>query len=167
MVQLPCNPAEILNEHAREHDHEQIQFANMTARYPDVVFKETGTMSVTRSNHAELTLSLHALQRTPTNVSCEIGVSKGLCWLCQHYIHYLMTYSDIKILVSENQGKVHSGWSIPDHTPEAVSALIRGTINNEIREIQETILARKKSDSFPRDKQGSDFDNDEDLDFSD
>lgn len=54
-----------------------------------------------------------------------------------------------RILVSENQGKIHRGWALPPETSNAVEGAMRLLIQLEINEIRESIIARRRSDSFP------------------
>lgn len=53
------------------------------------------------------------------------------------------------IVYSENQGKIHAGWAMPPGAPDAVKEKMRELIEWEIRDIRETIIARRRSDSFP------------------
>lgn len=78
-----------------------------------------------------------------------IGVSKRLCWLCQQFVESLFRLENLRMLVSENQGKIHPGWAMPPGTPDAVEAWMRELIESEVREIRKKVIARRRSDSFP------------------
>lgn len=54
---------------------------------------------------------------------------------------------------------MHSGWSIPSESPEMVNSAMIDLIEIEILGIREIIIARKRSDSFPRDSQGLGLEN--------
>lgn len=61
----------------------------------------------------------------------------------------LFRLENLRMLVSENQGKIHPGWAMPSGTPDAVEAWIWELIESEVREIRRRVIARRRSDSFP------------------
>ena len=116
------------------------------------------------SEHCELTLALHHSDSPNSSQALEIGISKRSCWLCQQFLGSLSKCMASRILVSENQGKVHSGWAMPPRTPESVKEEMCGLIDWEIHDIRERVIARRRSDSFPNsDREGetSEFSDDE------
>ncbi len=118
-------------------------------KYPDIIVATTNNATVTTSDHCELTLALNAIKSGPTLAPIKIGVSKRICWLCKQYLDFLSESKGVRILISENQGKVHSGWRVPACTPEDIKMRMHTLVHEEITEIRERIIGRKKSDSFP------------------
>lgn len=109
---------------------------------------------MTVSVHCELTLAEYFFQKTSSSSrTVEIGVSKRLCWLCQRYVENLNRIHKLRVLVSENQGKIHAGWAMPQGGSEAVKVAMLELIDMETHEIRESIIARRRSDFFPGDAQ--------------
>lgn len=93
--------ADILNDHTRENDFEDLALEDMILKYSHIHLPDTGTMAVTVSSHCELTLALHALkQSNPKHLEQEcpndcVGSAK-------HLIACLARNTNLFILVSEN-----------------------------------------------------------------
>ena len=124
-------------------------------KFPDKCAVTTGNATVTTSCHCELTLALRAIESGSTAIPIKIGVSKSICWLCEQYLEFLTNNQNVRFLVSQYQGKIHAGWRIPRNTPEAVKRKLYLLVNEEVREIRESIINRRKSDFFPpEDREG-------------
>lgn len=120
---------------------------DITSKYPNQSISETG--SITVSAHCELTLALYSYNSPSKPKTVEIGVSKGLCWLCQKFVEYLNATGAIKVVVSANHGKIHTGWGMPPNTPSEIEFKMRQLVELEVKELHARILARRLSDSFP------------------
>ena len=119
---------------------------NVNAKFPELCTKTTENATVTMSCHCEITLALRALKSKCTSTPIKIGVSKRICWLCEKYLKFLSHSQNVRILVSEYQGKIHAGWRIPEYTPEDVKTKIHILVHEQVTEILEIM---RKSDSFP------------------
>ena len=104
---------------------------------------------MTTSCHCELILALRALESESSLTPIKIGVSKRICWLCEQYLDLLSHNQNVRVFVSEYQGKIHAGWRIPENTPEDVKKKVHFLVHEEVTEIRENIINRRKSDSFP------------------
>ncbi len=138
----------LLNQDARINEEEEIPLEGLASRFNDVSLTSEGNTTVRISCHCELTIALDAVKSPAVPASIEIGVSKGICWLCQHYMERLALHHHVRIQVSRYQGKCHAGWDIPPGTPEPVEQWMRQKINFEINDIREQISRRRKLDSF-------------------
>ncbi len=69
---------------------------------------------------------------------------------CQKYIEARQhqMHGTIRILTSGNQGKIHSGWRIPEKAPPAVTKSIQGSVWNALHKIHDRLVERRRSDSF-------------------
>lgn len=148
-MKIPKSICTLLNEDASKKDQEHVTAEDVNAKFPEIGPETTENATVTTSSHCELTLALRALdlQCAPTTIT--IGVSKRVCWLCEQYLDHLSHSQNVRILVSEYQGKIHAGWRIPECTPENVKAKMHVLVDEEVTEIRERIINRRKSDSFP------------------
>ena len=122
---------------------------DVETKFPDICAETTENATVTTSCHCELTLALRAIESEDTLTPIKIGVSKSICWLCEQYLEFLRHNQKVQILVSQYQGKIHAGWRIPKNTPEAVKRKVHLLVHEEVTEIRESIINRRKSDSFP------------------
>ena len=122
---------------------------DVETKFPDICAVTTGNATVTTSCHCELTLALRAIESEYTMTPIKIGVSKGVCWLCKQYLEFLSHNQKVRLLVSQYQGKIHAGWRIPKNTPEPVKKKVHLLVHDEVTEIRESIVNRRKSDSFP------------------
>lgn len=122
---------------------------DVQTKFPDKCAVTTGNAKVTTSCHCELTLALRAIESGNTAIPIKIGVSKSICWLCEQYLEFLSHNENVRILVSQYQGKIHAGWRIPKNTPEAVKRKLHLLVHEEVPEIRESIINRRRSDSFP------------------
>ncbi len=148
-TKVPNDVLSILNENAISSRLETLELEDLTRSYPHVAQLRTeGEASITLSCHCELTAALHFIKSTPATY-VKIGVSKGLCFLCQKYIEELTKATRIKFLVSSYHGKFHSGWVIPPDSPDAVVIGMKNLVLMEINEIREIVINRRRSDSFP------------------
>ena len=59
---------------------------------------------------------------------------------------------NVRLLISEYQGKCHAGWRLPPGTPSEVEKGMRLLLDAQINEIRGSVLQRKRSDSFPEDR---------------
>jgi hypothetical protein len=121
-TKIPNDILSILNENAiRDGLEETLEREDLTRAFPHVAQQQTeGEASITLSCHCELTAALHFIKSTPAT-SVKIGLSKRLCFLCQKYIEELTRATRIKFLLSSSyHDKIHSGWTIPAGTPDAV-----------------------------------------------
>lgn len=146
---MPTNPVELINNDAKARGYEAIDFESFAAKYPSETFKKEGVDKVTISSPCEATLAIHLCQNKHRPRHVAIGVSKGLCWLCQQFVESLSRLENLWVLVSANQGKIHPGWAMPPGTPGTVEAWMRGLVKLEVREIREGMIARRRSDPFP------------------
>lgn len=55
----------------------------------------------------------------------------------------------VKVYLSKNQGKIHSGWMLPPHASSKILKDMREKVDSEINILRESILRRRRSDSFP------------------
>lgn len=122
---------------------------DVETKFPDICAETTGNATVTTSCHCELTLALRAIESEYTITPIKIGVSKGICWLCEQYLEFLSHNQKVRLLVSQYQGKIHAGWRIPKNTPEPVKKKVHLLVHDEVTEIRESIVNRRKSDLFP------------------
>ena len=104
-------------------------------------------MQVTISCHCEINIALYALKSSHRSI--QIGVSKGLCFLCQKFMEFFTKETAIPVFVSQNQGKIHAGWMLPDNASDSMKEQMKELVKREINEIREGIIKRKRSDSFP------------------
>ena len=141
--------AEILNEDAKKSHGDQVTTNDIESKYPNQTFSETGSVPITVSAHCELTLALHALNSPSEPRTIEIGVSKGLCCLCQKFVKYLNVAGLIQVFVSQNQGKIHAGWRMPPDTPSGIEFQMRNLVEREIEELRASTINHRRSDSFP------------------
>lgn len=148
-MQIPKSICTLLNENASKKDQEYVSAEDINAKYPEIDPETTGNATVTTSNHCELTLALRALDLQCPPTPIKIGVSKRVCWLCEQYLDLLSHSQNVRILVSEYQGKIHTGWRIPECTPEDIKTKMHGLVDEEVTEIRERIINQRKSDSFP------------------
>ena len=148
-VQIPISVCTLLNEDAKKQDEEYVTDEDVKTKYPELTVATTNNATVTTSDHCELTLALNAIKSGPTLAPIKIGVSKRICWLCKQYLDFLSESKGVRILISEYQGKIHSGWRVPARSPEDVKMIMHNLVRREITEIREQIIGRKKSDSFP------------------
>lgn len=138
-----------MNEDAKKSHGDQVTLKDIESKYPNQSFPETGSVSITVSAHCELTLALHALHSPSKPKTVEIGVSKRLCWLCQKFVENLKVAGTIRVFMSENQGKIHAGWRMPPDTPPGIEFHMQQLVELEIEELRASIIARRRSDSFP------------------
>lgn len=124
----------------------------MELNYPNQNFCETGFVRITVSAHCELTLALHMLNSPWKPRTVEIGVSKGLCWLCQKFVKYLNASGLIHVVVSQNHGKIHAGWKTPPDTPSEIESRMQRLVEQEIEELRAMIISQRRSDSFPEEE---------------
>ena len=122
---------------------------DVETKFPDICAETTGNATVTTSCHCELTLALRAIESEYTITPIKIGVSKDICWLCEQYLEFLSHNQKVRLLVSQYQGKIHAGWRIPKNTPESVEKKVHLLVHDEVTEIRESIVNRRKSDSLP------------------
>ena len=122
---------------------------DVETKFPDICAETTGNATVTTSCHCELTLALRAIESEYTITPIKIGVSKSICWLCEQYLEFLSHNQTVRLLVSQYQSKIHAGWRIPKNTPESVKKKVHLLVHDEVTEIRERIVNRRKSDSFP------------------
>ena len=124
-----------------------VTMKDIKLKCPNQSISETG--SITVSAHRELTLALYAYNSPSKPKTVEIGVSKGLCWLCQKFVEYLNATGAINVVVSANHGKIHTGWRMPTDIPSEIEFKMRQLVNLEVNELHARIFARRLSDSFP------------------
>lgn len=148
-IKIPKSVCTLLNEDAEKQDEEHVTDEDIKTKYPDIIVGTTDNVTITTSDHCELTLALNAIKPGLTLAPIKIGVSKRICWLCEQYLDFLSESKGVKILTSEYQGKIHSGWRVPRCTPEDVKMKMHTLVHEEIAEIRGRIINRKKSDSFP------------------
>lgn len=84
------------------------------------------------SYHCELTLALRAIESECTTTAIKISVSKRICWLCKKFLNLLSPSQNVRILVSEYQGKIHAGWQIPDSNPEDIKREMQILVHEEV-----------------------------------
>lgn len=128
---------------------------DVETKFPNICAETTGNATVTTSCHCELTLALRAIESEYTITAIKIGVSKRICWLCEQYLEFLSHNQKVRLLVSQYQGKIHAGWRIPKNTPDAVKKTVHLLVHDEVTEIREIIINRRKSDSFPSEDRDS------------
>jgi hypothetical protein len=162
VVQVPKNVADILNGNAKKWDRDEINFENLSEKLRQQLYKD-GSDKVTVSSHCELIIASHVRRTRKKSGEVELGVSKHCCWLCQNYFESLRRRERLHILVSGNHGKIHAGWDMPPDTPSTVAVDMRDLIESEIHEFRESVIARRRSDSFPIENTYLSGDEDEDL----
>lgn len=122
---------------------------NVEIKFPDIYAETTENATVTTSYHCKLTLVLRAIELEYTITPIKIGVSKGICWVCQQYLEFFSHNQKVWLLVSQYQGKIHAGWRIPKNILEPVKKKVHLLVHDEVTEIRKSIVNRRKSDSFP------------------
>jgi hypothetical protein len=146
----------IINAYADSRKTRHIEWDELTEAYPSLentVEPKDGNTSVTMSVHCECTLAIRLLleyanRRTPPKFA-EIGISKYSCWLCQKYLDFLFSASEMRFIVTGYQGKMQAGW-IPPHGPANARNDIIRLIQHEMDEILESVERKRRSDSHPR-----------------
>jgi hypothetical protein len=151
LVEVTANVVQILNDHAEKTGYEEINAADFMERFQQPVHESGRPQKITVSSHSELTLALHLYETmTRSKHFMGMGVSKGCCWLCEQFLDTLSRQKkQVVVEVSHNQGKIHAGWDMPDKTPSSVAEKMLQIIDQELCDIRATVIARRKSDSFP------------------
>lgn len=86
---------------------------------------EANDAKVTVSCRCELIVALHAVNSLPYSGIIELGVSKFVCWLCQKFLESLSLHSANRMLISQYQGRCHTGCRLPLGTPGPVEEDMR------------------------------------------
>ena len=149
VVKIPKSICTLLNEDATKKDQEHVTAENVNAKFPEICTKTTENAEVTMSYHCEITLALRAFKSKYTSTPIKIGVSKRICWLCEKYLKFLSHSQNVRILISEYQGKINAGWQIPEYTPQDVKTKMHILVHEQVKEIRESIINWRKSDSSP------------------
>lgn len=144
-VEVTENVVQILNENAERTEYESIEAADFTAKFGIPAPEDGGLKKVKVSSHCELTLALHFYENMKSKKHLmQMGVSKGCCWLCEQFLDTLSRQDpQIIVEVTQNQGKIHSGWGMPDETPPAVAEKMLKIIEHKMCNIQSEVLAHR------------------------
>ena len=126
----------LINEHGSKSGEKSIKLEDVALKFPHLTLPDTGNGKVKLSCHCELTIALHRMKTHQTPTAIKIGVSKRVCWLCQKYLERLSAHYNVRILISEYQGKCRAGWRLPPGTPGPVEDGMRQLIEGEINEIR-------------------------------
>lgn len=147
VVQVTRNVVQILNDHAKKTRFEEMNAADFVDSFQEPVHENGKPHMITVSSHCELTLALHFYETmTRSKNFIEMGVSKGCCWLCQHFLDSLSRQKkQVVVKVSHNQVKIHAGWGMPDKTPRSVAEKMLQIIDHELCDIHRTVEARRDS----------------------
>ena len=55
--------------------------------------------------------------------------------------------TNIKVYLSKNQGKIHSGWMLPPHASQSkIEKDMRESVDLEVKTLRESILRKARSD---------------------
>lgn len=137
-----------MNQNASRFGYDQVSEESFIEQFFN--YDKSGNLTkVTISCHCELNIVLHVAWFSPSPANVEIGISKGLCWLCEQYVKHFSDQANIRILVSQYQGKVHAGWMLPPRSPDYMKQKMRTVIDQEINELREQIIWRRRSNPFP------------------
>lgn len=139
-VQIPKSICALLNEDALKKDQEDVTAEDVNAKFSGIGSETTENTTVTMSCHCELTLALRAFESECTSTPIKIGVSNRICWLCEQYLDFLSPSQNVRILISEYQGIIHTGWRIPERTPVDVKTKMHILVDEEVTEIRESIM---------------------------
>jgi hypothetical protein len=111
----------------------------------------SGTKEVKFTQHCEITLTLHMLNRTQpklTKSRIEIGVSKACCEWCCDYLRLLaMQYPRYSILVRASHGKQPDCWMMPPNGPKPLEQPMAQSIEDKLDGVVWKIRNRRRSDS--------------------
>lgn len=140
---------QLLNKNGKQAGFDDVARKDFEMRFPQLSGKTTGFTKVTTSCHYELTIALHMARQYPTLKHIEIGVSKGLCYLCQEFLKQFTMVTKIPVIVSQYQGKIHAGWGMPPQAPDTMTKPMQDLIAEEVNEVREMLINRRRSDSFP------------------
>jgi hypothetical protein len=131
----------------------------------------TGKKRVKFTQHCEITLALHMLNRTQpklTKSRIEIGVSKACCEWCCKYLSLLdSAYRQHSILVRASHGKQPDGWMMPPNGPEQLAQQMTRSAEDKLDTVIWKIHNRRRSDSdeLPSFTREADVENDrQDID---
>lgn len=138
----------LLNQNAGREGLDQTTREDFVRKFPEVGKKIEGSMNVTVSCHCELIVVLH-MAKISASKQIEIGVSEGLCFLCETFLKIFTLETQIRINISRFQGEIHSGWMMPPQASNLMKGKMQKWINNEINDVRESVIARRRSDSFP------------------
>jgi hypothetical protein len=69
----------------------------------------------------------------------------------------------MKVVVTGYQGKMHSGWTCPPLGPLDAQLKMVNLVKHEMDEILESVVRRRRSDSFPRYSSADDDDVDDEM----
>lgn len=143
--------AKNLNEDAKEHNHEDFSVEDLRAKFPYGEFKEEdGLREITLFCHAAVTLALFIRESMTTSPKViEMGISEGVCWLCQQFFESLGRLYQLHIVATPTQGKIHPGWTIPTSTPGALTTAVQEIIQREIIDTREPIIRRRRIKPVP------------------
>jgi hypothetical protein len=132
------------------HDHEFPDDNDNSSTNKDDDEKNTLQQTINTSHHPELTLASYFLSKKekeepkttdPSSPqSIEIGISKGPCWLCQQYIEQLDRLHHLRIVTTQNQGKIYAGWTVPPNTSDALRGAVQDIIQREVVDLREAVL---------------------------
>lgn len=144
---VPINTLHLLNQNGARTELDQVALKDFIKQFPEFDNEVEGTANVTVSCHCELTVALYVAKFSPPNL--EIGVSKGLCFLCEKFMEFFTSETKIRIFVSQFQGKMRGGWMLPPQASDSVKKNMHEVVNHEINDLRESIIRRRRSDSFP------------------
>jgi hypothetical protein len=111
----------------------------------------TGKKRVKFTQHCEITLALHMLNRTQpklTKSRIEIGVSKACCeWCCDYLKLLALVHSHHSILVRASHGKQPDCWMMPPNGPKPLEQPMARSIEEKFDDALWKIKGRRRSDS--------------------
>ena len=142
IVEVPRNVVKIINDHAGKGACEEIDAKHFRTSFGERAFQNSGSQKLTIALHCELTLAMHFYEKmTRSKRVMEMGVSKGCCWLCEHFLHHLsQDKKEMVVEVTKNSGKIHAGWSMPEKTPSRVAEMMLVRIDRKLWDIQQRAL---------------------------
>ena len=97
---------------------------------------------MTMSCHCELILAMYLYQQKDSFRLIEIERFKKLCWLCQQYVKNIFQIEKLRVIIPEDQRKIHSDWLM---LFSAINTQIRNLIESEFYERRENVMIRRRS----------------------
>lgn len=147
--EVPKDIVKIIKVDAKIGQYDEVTIADLVRKHPNQEHVQEGVQKVTLSCHCELSVALHLFESSLSfPCSVEVGISKGLCWLCQQFLKSLASLRNFRVACTQNQGKIHVDWIMPTASPPKVADVMKDIIEREIIDVREGILARRRGDSF-------------------
>lgn len=139
----------LFNQHALRTGHVEVTVEELIKQIPRVHKAVGGMTKVTVSCHCEVNLALYAATKFSSQ-NVVIGLSKGLCFLCEKFIEDFKLLTGFRVFVSENQGKVHAGWMLPENASDIMKRSMQRFVDSEICNLRHRIVSKRYEDPVLR-----------------